>query len=229
MKCKVVVFPGSNCDYDCFHVMKKVFNIDVEYVWHKESSLGQTDFVILPGGFSYGDYLRCGAIARFSPILQDLAAIAKKGNPIIGICNGFQVLTESHLLPGALLRNNSLRFICKDVYLKTCNTDSIFSNKISKDSVLKMPVAHGDGNYYCDPEVLKELQDGNRIVFRYSDAEGNVSNETNPNGSTENIAGVMNKKGNVLGMMPHPERASEGILASEDGKVIFESIINALS
>jgi phosphoribosylformylglycinamidine synthase subunit PurQ / glutaminase len=229
MKCKVVVFPGSNCDYDCYYVMKSVFNISVEYVWHKDTVLGACDFLILPGGFSYGDYLRCGSIARFSPIMKEVVAYAKKGNPVIGICNGFQVLLESGLLPGAMLRNKTLRFICKDVYLKTLNHATIFSSAIARDSVLQIPIAHGEGNYYCDDDTLKRLHDSEQILFQYASKDMRIDESTNPNGSRDNIAGIINATGNVLGMMPHPERASENILGSHDGTYIFQSIINSLA
>jgi phosphoribosylformylglycinamidine synthase len=229
MKCKVIVFPGSNCDYDCFYVMKKVFNIDVEYMWHKDTNLGSPDFVIIPGGFSYGDYLRCGSIARFSPVMHDVISFAKKGKPVIGICNGFQILLESGLLPGAMLRNKTLRFICEELYLHVANTKTIFTSAVPVQKALKIPIAHGEGNYFCNPDVLKRLQDNDQIVFQYCSESGNVADSFNPNGSLMNIAGIINKEGNVLGMMPHPERASESILGSEDGKYIFQSIINSLN
>ncbi len=221
MKAKVIVFPGSNCDHDCYHVLKNVMNIDVEYAWHKDHSLKDADFVVLPGGFSYGDYLRCGAIAKFSPIVSDLIEYAAEGRPVIGICNGFQVLLEAGLLPGALLRNKTLRFICKDVELIVENHSTIFTKSIGAGKKLRMPIAHGEGNYYCDGDTLKRLRDNGQIVFKYSGG--------NPNGSLEDIAGIMNEKGNVLGMMPHPERAAEKILGSTDGKLIFESILNSIA
>lgn len=229
MKCKVVVFPGSNCDYDCYYVMKSIFHIDVEYVWHKDTALGACDFIILPGGFSYGDYLRCGSIARFSPIMKDVVAYAKKGKPVIGICNGFQVLLEAGLLPGAMLRNKTLRFICKDVYLKTTNLKTPFSRAIPSDRLLQVPIAHGDGNYYCDDDTLKRLHDSEQIVFQYVDKDGRIGEGSNPNGSRDSIAGIINSGGNVLGMMPHPERASEELLGSSDGAFIFQSIINSIA
>lgn len=229
MKCKVVVFPGSNCDHDCFHVAKEIVGLDVDFVWHKEKEIGDCDFLILPGGFSYGDYLRCGAIARFSPIMEDVVRFAESGKPVIGICNGFQILLEVGLLPGAMLRNKSLRFICEDVLLTTQNSDSPFTNKIKPGSVMHVPIAHGDGNYYCEEDVLKSLQDNDQIAFQYCDVNGNITDEVNPNGSLLNIAGIFNEKKNVLGMMPHPERSSEKILGHDDGKVIFESIVNYLS
>ena len=229
MKCKVVVFPGSNCDHDCFDVVKNVIGLEVEFVWHKDASVGDCDFLILPGGFSYGDYLRCGSIARFSPIMDDVVRFANAGKPVIGICNGFQILLEAGLLPGAMLKNQSLRFICQDSLIKAANYNTPFTNKIAKDSVLHVPIAHGDGNYYCDDDTLNLLQDNEQVIFQYCDADGNITDKANPNGSRLNIAGICNKKKNVLGMMPHPERSSEKILGSADGKVIFESIVNFLS
>ncbi len=228
MKFAVVVFPGSNCDADCFHVVKNVLKQEVEYVWHRDSNLKGFDCVIIPGGFSYGDYLRTGAIARFSPVMNSVVEFAKKGGLVIGICNGFQILLESGLLPGAMLRNASLKFVCQYVHLRCENNQTSFTNSCSKGQVLSIPIAHGEGNYFTDPETLKRLNDHNQIVFRYSDAKGTISKEANPNGSLENIAGIINTQGNVLGMMPHPERASEKALGSEDGKFIFESILNVL-
>lgn len=228
MKAAVVVFPGSNCDSDCWHVLRDVIKTEVEYVWHKETSLPKVDLVVLPGGFSYGDYLRTGAIARFSPIMQTVKKHADSGRPVIGICNGFQVLLEAGLLSGAMLRNRSLRFVCKFVYLKTENPKTIFTNRLKKGEVLSIPIAHGEGNYFCDEHTLEELEAENRILFRYSSEDGKIGDEFNPNGSLSHIAGIMNKRGNVLGMMPHPERASETILGSEDGRKIWESILNAI-
>ena len=228
MKCKVIVFPGSNCDHDCYHVIDSIYKMQVEYAWHKDSSLNSCDLIILPGGFSYGDYLRCGSIARFSPIMNEVIAYAKKGVSIIGICNGFQILLEAGLLPGAMLRNKTLQFICKSVFLKTHNFNTPFTNSIPHNAVLSIPIAHGEGNYYCSDEILKELQEGDRIIFQYCSEKGEINEEFNPNGSLKNIAGVTNKKGNVLGMMPHPERASEAIVDSVDGKYVFKSIINSI-
>lgn len=228
MKAAVVQFPGSNCDSDCWHVLRDVLETDVQYVWHKETSVPQVDLVVLPGGFSYGDYLRTGAIARFSPVMQAVKAHAEAGKPVIGICNGFQVLLEAGLLPGAMLRNRSLRFACKFVHLKTENPKTIFTNRLQKDEVLSIPIAHGEGNYFCDEKTLEELEAENRILFRYSSEEGKLGNEFNPNGSLSHIAGIMNKRGNVLGMMPHPERASETVLGSEDGRKIWESLLSAV-
>ena len=226
MKAAVVVFPGSNCDTDCFHALHDVMKTPVEFVWHKERSLPKVDLVVLPGGFSYGDYLRTGAIAKFSPVMEPIRQHAQSGRVVIGICNGFQILLEAGLLPGAMLRNKSLSFICKYVWLRVENTKTIFTQKMKQNQVLCIPIAHGEGNYYCDKDTLKQLQDSGRIVFRYSSEKGDVSEEFNPNGSLDHIAGIMNEKGNVLGMMPHPERASEMILASEDGKKIWESLLN---
>ena len=225
MKAAVVVFPGSNCDEDCFHVLRDVAKVDVQYFWHKEKNLPRTDLVVLPGGFSYGDYLRTGAIARFSPAMEAVAKHAREGRPVIGICNGFQILLEAGLLPGAMLRNQSLSFICKPIFLRTETTNSPFTNRFQKGNVLNLPIAHGEGNYFCEPDILKRLQDEDRIAFRYSSESGKLGEEFNPNGSVDHIAGILNEKRNVLGMMPHPERASETILSSEDGKKIWESLL----
>ncbi len=228
MKAAVIVFPGSNCDSDCWHVLNDVMETKVEYVWHKESSLPNIDLVVLPGGFSYGDYLRTGAIARFSPIMKAVVQHAKSGKPVIGICNGFQILLEKELLPGVMLRNRSLKFVCKHVYLKTENNKTTFTNRLAKDEVLQIPIAHGEGNYFCDEKTLEELETENRIVFRYASERGELGDRFNPNGSLGHIAGIVNKEGNVLGMMPHPERASEEVLNSDDGRKIWESILNNL-
>lgn len=225
MKFAVVVFPGSNCDADCYHVAKNVMEQEVDYVWHKETRLSGYDALILPGGFSYGDYLRTGAIARFSPIMPAVMDFAAKGGLIIGICNGFQILLEAGLLPGAMRRNNSLKFICKPVQLKVKENNTAFTNQLQKGEIITVPIAHGEGNYFCDEATLQELKEGNRIVFTYCSPEGIENQEFNPNGSIENIAGIMNKEGNVLGMMPHPERCSETILGGTDGYKIFASMI----
>jgi phosphoribosylformylglycinamidine synthase len=226
----VVVFPGSNCDHDAYYVIRKILGQDVNFLWHKENNLNDSNVIILPGGFSYGDYLRTGAIARFSPIMNSVIDFANKDGIVIGICNGFQILLEAGLLPGVMLRNISLQFVCKDVYLSTDNRRTIFTEEIPSDKkAIKIPIAHGEGNYFASDDVLKELQDNNQIVFRYSDADGNVNDEVNPNGSLLNIAGIINKKGNVLGMMPHPERACDSILGKTDGQFIFKSIINYLT
>ena len=215
-KCAVLVFPGSNCDNDAYFVLKRIFNIEVDFVWHKNSNLDSYNMILIPGGFSYGDYLRTGAIAKFSPIMKEVVSKSKKGIPIIGICNGFQILLECGLLPGALINNKSIKFLSKNVILEVQNNSTIFTNRLKIGDKLKMPIAHKEGNYIANKETLKLLQDKDRIVFKYSD---------NPNGSQLDIAGITNDEGNVLGMMPHPERACDIILGSEDGKHIFESIL----
>jgi phosphoribosylformylglycinamidine synthase len=225
MKFGVVIFPGSNCDYDTFFVLRDVLGQDTEFLWHKEHSLQGVDCVVLPGGFSYGDYLRSGAIARFSPLMQEVQAFAQRGGIVLGICNGFQVLLELGLLPGAMLRNKNLKFLCQHVHIRTENNQTPFSNQAEQGDVLKVPIAHFDGNYFAEEKTIEEIKANNQIVFRYVEADGHTSEEANVNGSMESIAGLINKEGNVLGMMPHPERASEAILGSEDGRVIFESII----
>jgi phosphoribosylformylglycinamidine synthase subunit PurQ / glutaminase len=225
IKFGIVVFPGSNCDHDAQYAAGEVMGQDARLIWHKEASVGDVDVVILPGGFSYGDYLRCGAIARFSPVMQDVVRFANNGGLVIGICNGFQVLTEAGLLPGVLLRNHSLRFVCKYLHIRVENAETSFTNTCKQGEVLEIPIAHGEGNYFTDPETLKRLEDNSQIVFRYCDATGNVNDEANPNGSLNNIAGIVNERGNVLGMMPHPERVVDPVLRHVDGKKIFESII----
>lgn len=225
MKFGIVVFPGSNCDHDCYHVLKHVLGQETEFIWHKSTSFKGFDCLVLPGGFSYGDYLRCGAIAKFSPIVKEIRSFADGGGQVLGICNGFQILVEMGLLPGALMRNKALRFICKDVHLRMENNGSPFTIGVDK-TVLKIPIAHADGNYYADDETLKGLEDNKQIVLRYSNAEGEVTEAANPNGSLRNIAGITNKEKNVLGMMPHPERCAEAILGNADGRRIFESIIS---
>ena len=228
IKIGIIVFPGSNCDHDCFHAAKTVLGEQASYVWHKEKKLGFFDCVILPGGFSYGDYLRTGAIARFSPVMKPLIDFANSGKTVIGICNGFQILLEAGLLPGAMLRNTNLHFICKYVYLKTENKNTRFTNACKKKSILKIPIAHNEGNYYIDKNGLEKLKKNNQIVFRYCDRSGKVNKSSNPNGALYNIAGIINEKGNVLGMMPHPERCSETELGSDDGYLIFESMVKWL-
>ena len=215
----VVVFPGSNCDQDAVHVLKNVLHQEVRLIWHKEASLDDVDAVVLPGGFSYGDYLRTGAMARFSPVMKAVTDFAKKGGLVLGICNGFQILVESHLLPGALMRNQSLHFVCESVSLKVENNKLPFTNKYKKGEEIHLPIAHMDGNYYLDQKRLEEIEKNNQIVFRYT---------KNPNGSLHDIAGITNKEGNILGLMPHPERASESILGGEDGRRLFESAISVL-
>lgn len=222
----VVVFPGSNCDHDAYYVLRHIFEKSVRYVWHKETDISDIDVIILPGGFSYGDYLRSGAIARFSPVMREVVRHAQKGKLVLGICNGFQILLEANLLPGAMLRNASMRFVCKSVTIRVDNAKTPFTSMCREGDVLEIPIAHGEGNYYADNDTLQQLLDDNQIVFRYSTRNGDVVDEANPNGSCLNIAGVINKTRNVLGMMPHPERASESLLGYEDGKKIFESIIN---
>lgn len=225
-KVGVVVFPGSNCDHDAYYAFKKILDCDTKFLWHKETGIHNSDLIILPGGFSYGDYLRTGAIARFSPIMNAVIDFADKGGYVVGICNGFQILLEAGLLPGIMLKNKSLQFVCKDVYLSIVNDNSVFTRDISSDKVLKIPVAHGEGNYYADEVTLKSIDENNQIIFRYTSAEGIVNEVDNPNGSVKNIAGIINKTGNVLGMMPHPERSCDPVLGKTDGQLIFRSVIN---
>ncbi len=225
MKFAVILFPGSNCEVDCVHVIKEVLQEPVTTVWHKDTDLSEFDAVILPGGFSYGDYLRCGAIARFSPIMEAVIAHAKAGKPVLGICNGFQILTECGLLPGVLLRNRSLQFICEDRFIRVENNLTQFTHLYTKHQVLRIPIAHAEGNYYADPETIEKLESENRVVFRYCDEQGNLTEESNPNGAMNHIAGIINEAGNVLGMMPHPERLSEIILGGNDGLALFESML----
>jgi len=229
MKFGVVMFPGSNCDHDTYHVISKVIGQPVDFIWHRDNSIGDCDAVILPGGFSYGDYLRTGAIARFSPVMSAVKEFAGRGGLVVGICNGFQILCEAGLLPGALMRNKNLKFICAHINIRIEATDSPFTNRCQRGQVLSVPIAHGDGNYFCDAETLAELQRENRIIFRYSDVAGNVTPESNPNGSLDNIAGICNRERNVLGLMPHPERASEQLLGSSDGRIIFYSLADTLA
>jgi phosphoribosylformylglycinamidine synthase I len=228
MKFGVVIFPGSNCDYDTYSVLKDVLDQETIFLWHKEHSLRGVDCVVLPGGFSYGDYLRSGAIAKFSPIMQEVKEYANKGGLVLGICNGFQVLLELELLPGAMLRNKKLKFLCQHVHLRTENAKTPFTNRAEKGDVLKIPIAHFDGNYFVEPETLDTIQQNGQIIFRYCESDGQITERANVNGSMDCIAGLINTGGNVLGMMPHPERASEAILGSEDGRIIFESIIQSL-
>jgi len=226
MKFGIVVFPGSNCDEDCRYVLGDVLGQETQMVWHKESNLSTLDCIVLPGGFSYGDYLRSGAIARWSPVMQGVVEHAKRGKPVIGICNGFQILLEVGLLPGAMLRNKTLHFICRDVYLSVENSDTPFTRRLTPGERLKLPIAHNEGNYFVDPEMLKQLRGEGQIVFRYCSEAGEINEASNPNGAVENIAGICNRTKNILGMMPHPERASEILLGSEDGRKIFESLFS---
>jgi phosphoribosylformylglycinamidine synthase len=222
----VVVFPGSNCDRDCARAWTAVTGQAADLVWHKESVLPDYDFIILPGGFAFGDYLRCGAIARFSPVMAEVRRLAARGSRVLGICNGFQILTEAGLLPGALRRNQGLLFICKDIRLKVENNRTDFTSGCEPGVVLRLPIAHGEGGYTIDPRGLKTLQDGDRVVFRYAGPDGLAGGS--PNGSLDDIAGIINEAGNVLGLMPHPERLSEAVLGGEDGRVLFESVFRAL-
>lgn len=229
MKFGVVIFPGSNCDYDTYYALKNICKQKTTFLWHKEHDLKNVDCVILPGGFSYGDYLRSGSIAAFSPLMQEVKEFALRGGLVLGICNGFQILLELGLLPGAMLRNEKLKFLCQFVHIRVENNKTPFSHQAKKGQILKIPIAHFDGNYFASPETILEIKKNSQIVFRYSDAKGQLNEEANVNGSAESIAGLINKAGNVLGMMPHPERASEVLLGSEDGRIIFESIIAKLS
>ncbi len=228
MKFGVVQFPGSNCDFDTFHVLRKVMKRDTVMLWHKDHDLQGVDCVVLPGGFSYGDYLRSGAIARFSPLMQEVGAFARAGGRVLGICNGFQILLELGLLPGAMLRNKGLKFLCQHVHIRVENARTDFTRALEKGQVLRIPIAHFDGNYFVPPRVLTKLERDRQVVFRYCDADGRLTEEANVNGSLNAIAGVRNEAGNVLGLMPHPERASERVLGSVDGRKIFESLILSL-
>jgi len=225
----VVVFPGSNCDHDAYHAIKHVLGVETRFLWHKEQNLDGIDLLVIPGGFSYGDYLRSGAIARFSPIMQEIVQFARKGRPVIGICNGFQILLEAELLPGVMLHNENLRFICKQVWIRAESTRTIFTRNLVRGKVLQVPVSHGEGNYYIEPDGLKTLQDQDQILFRYCSADGSITQKANINGSVDAIAGICNPDGNVVGMMPHPERAVEKLLGSDDGLRIFESAFDELS
>lgn len=227
MKFGVVFFPGSNCDHDVYDALKRIMKQETVFLWHKEHDLQNCDVVVLPGGFSYGDYLRTGAMARYSPIMQEVINFADKGGIVLGICNGFQVLLETNLLPGAMLKNKTLRFICKPVYLRVENDRTLFTHYCRKGEMLKIPIAHNEGSYYLDETNLHKLEENFQIIFRYATPEGKVTDAANPNGSLNNIAGIINQRGNVLGLMPHPERASEQLLGSEDGKKIFQSIIES--
>ena len=228
MKFGVLVFPGSNCDHDTFHVLAEIAHQPVTFLWHDSEDLQNVDAILVPGGFAYGDYLRTGAIARFSPVMQSVRRFADAGGLVLGICNGFQILTEAGLLPGALMRNAGLKYICKQVHLRTETTRSPFTCQIHPGQVLQIPIGHMEGNYYCDAETLHELQSEDRIAFRYATPQGEITPQANPNGSLDNIAGILNRGRNVLGMMPHPDRSSEAILGSADGLVIFQSMIETL-
>jgi phosphoribosylformylglycinamidine synthase subunit PurQ / glutaminase len=226
MKFSIVVFPGSNCDHDAYHAAKHVLGQEAEFVWHKETSLKGADVVVLPGGFSHGDYLRTGAIARFSPIMTAVAAFARGGGPVLGICNGFQILCEAGLLPGAMLRNRDLKFHCEHVSVRVERTDTPFTSLASVGRVLRIPIAHGEGNFFAEPAVIAGLEADGRVIFRYCDARGQITDEANPNGAVNNIAGLCSAERNVVGLMPHPERACESVLGSADGLVLFESVVS---
>ena len=229
MKFGVIVFPGSNCDHDAYHVISKHVGQPVDFIWHRDTDLSSYDAVILPGGFSYGDYLRAGALARFSPVMNSVKKFAASGRFVLGICNGFQILCEAGLLPGALIRNKNLHFICRHVNLKVENTHTPYTSEIEQGSVLSIPIAHAEGNYVCDDETFQQLEENNQIVFRYCDETGEITDEANPNGARSNIAGICNLDRNVLGMMPHPERACENLLGSNDGRNIFRSLTKAIA
>ncbi len=229
MKFGVVVFPGTWSDVDCFHVIKDYLQQEGDYIWHKDTDLSKFDGIILPGGFSYGDYLRCGAIAKFSPVMESIKEFSEKGKTVVGICNGFQILCESGILPGVLIRNKDLKFRCEMTNLLVQNTDSCFTNRCDLDQVLQVPISHGEGNYFADNDTLDKLENNNQIIFKYSSSTGDVSDINNPNGSVMNIAGIINRNGNVLGMMPHPERVCDPILGGSDGLKIFGSILDNFS
>jgi phosphoribosylformylglycinamidine synthase I len=225
MKFGIVTFPGSNCDYDAYRAVIDGLGEEAVFLWHKEHDLQHSDVIVLPGGFSYGDYLRPGAIARFSPVMQDVVAFARRGGPVVAICNGFQIACEAGLLPGALLRNATLKFVCEVVHLRVETTDTMFTNRYDRGSVLRIPIAHGDGRYTADPETLNRLESEGRVVFRYVGGPGDADEWWSPNGSMRAIAGIVNEEGNVLGMMPHPERAIDPLLGSADGLGLFESVL----
>jgi phosphoribosylformylglycinamidine synthase len=228
MKFGVVVFPGSNCDHDAYYALGSLLKKPVEFIWHQSEDLAHCDAIILPGGFAYGDYLRTGAIARFSPVMKSVERFAKSGGMVLGVCNGFQILLEAGLLPGAMVRNSGLRFICRHVYIRVEQTDTPFTCAAQKGQILKAPIAHSDGNYHCDDATLDELERNRQVVFRYTNADGTDDDAGNPNGSARNIAGICNRERNVAGLMPHPERAVESALDSADGLVIFKSMVEAL-
>lgn len=228
MRFGVSVFPGTWSDVDCYSVINDVLGYEVDYVWHKETDIDKYDCIVIPGGFSYGDYLRCGSIASLSPIMNSIKDFALQGGLVLGICNGFQILCESGLLPGALIRNSHLQFRCQWVNLRVENEDSVFTRNGSKGQVVEIPISHGEGNYYADPETLEKLENNDQVLFRYCDQKGYVTPESNPNGSVSNIAGIVNETGNVLGMMPHPERCCDELIGGVDGKFVFESIISSI-
>jgi phosphoribosylformylglycinamidine synthase len=229
MNFAVLQFPASNCDQDAVHALRDVLGHSAQLVWHKDNSLGDADAVIVPGGFSYGDYLRTGAIARFSPIMQAVQNFAAQGGPVLGICNGFQILCEAGLLPGALIRNRSLQFRCENVFLDTVNRKSLFTNKIPAGKLLRVPIAHGEGCYFADAEQMQRLESNGQVLWRYVNEKGESTEIANPNGSLQNIAGISNERGNVAGLMPHPERAIEPLLGSEDGRLVFESLLHSVT
>ncbi len=229
MKFGVVVFPGSNCDHDAYHVVSKHVGQPVDFIWHRDTDLSSFDAVIIPGGFSYGDYLRAGALARFSPVMNSIKDFAARGGYVLGICNGFQILCEAGLLPGALLRNRDLHFICEHTYVRVETAATPFTNELKSGAVLRLPIAHAEGNYVCDDATLDELQRDDRIIFRYATARGHISDDSNPNGSRNAIAGICNRERNVLGLMPHPERACEDLLGSSDGRGLFSSLAATLA
>ena len=229
MKFGIIVFPGSNCDHDAYHVISKNVGQPVDFIWHRDTDLRSYDALIIPGGFSYGDYLRVGALASFSPVMESVKKFAAEGRFVLGICNGFQILCEAGLLPGALIRNRGLHFVCEHIFVRAETADTPYTNELPVGSVLRLPIAHGDGNYVCDDATLRELQQEDRIVFRYCDAGGNITDSANPNGSLDNIAGICNQSRNVLGMMPHPERACEDLLGSTDGRDVFRSLAATLA
>jgi phosphoribosylformylglycinamidine synthase len=228
MKFAIVVFPGSNCDHDAYYAVRYVLGESAEFVWHKDADLKGAEAIILPGGFAHGDYLRTGAMARFSPVMREVEAFARRGGPVLGICNGFQVLLEAGLLPGAMLRNRALKFLCQHVNVRVERTDTPFTALCRPGQVLRMPIAHGEGNYFAEPEVLAALEANGQVVFRYTDAEGTLTDEANPNGSASAIAGICSEDRNVVGLMPHPERACEPLLGSSDGLVLLESVVHAV-
>jgi phosphoribosylformylglycinamidine synthase len=229
MKFAIVVFPGSNCDQDCFHIAKGLLGCEADYVWHRDTDLKGADVVVLPGGFAYGDYLRAGALARFSPVMESVAGFARKGGPVLGICNGFQVLLEAGLLPGAVRVNRGLRYVCRDVHLRVESADTPFTRLYGKGDVITMPIGHMEGNFTAPPSEIEGLERNGRVVFRYCDADGRVGDASNPNGAEHGIAGIVNAEGNVVGLMPHPDRCSEALLGNDQGRKMFESVVGAFA